>query len=105
MLGSGANGSVDLDSHFRYLSGLLLGIGIAFASTVPRIETRAARFLLLTCIVVTGGIGRLAALLAMGTPSTAMLAALGMELVVTPGLALWQLRVAKMPAASIPGHG
>jgi hypothetical protein len=82
------------DSHYRYLSGLLLGIGIAFATTIPEIEWRTARFRLLTAIVVTGGLGRLVSLLARGTPDKPMLAALVMELVVTPALALWQSRVA-----------
>jgi hypothetical protein len=82
------------DSHYRYLSGLLLGIGIAFATTVPAIEHRAARFRLLTAIVVTGGLGRLVSLLVRGTPDKPMLAALVMELVVTPALALWQTRIA-----------
>ncbi len=85
---------VAADSHFGYLSGLLLGIGVAFATTVPAIEHRAARFRLLTAIVVTGGLGRLISLLARGTPGKPMLAALIMELVVTPALALWQSRVA-----------
>lgn len=92
----GGVASGDLDSHFRYLSGLLLGIGLAYASTIPRIETHAAQFSLLTCIVVTGGIGRLCSLLAVGKPSPEMLAALVMELIVTPGLALWQRRVTKL---------
>src|SRR5206468_7000353 len=35
----GISGGVGADSHFRYLSGLLLGIGFGFLSTVPRIET------------------------------------------------------------------
>lgn len=87
--------SVDLDSHFRYLSGLLLALGIAFASTIPRIATHGASFRLLTGIVVVGGMGRLLALLAIGPPSTAMVAALVMELLVTPGLALWQRRIAR----------
>ncbi len=85
----------DLDSHFRYLSGLLLAIGIAYVSTIPRIETHERRFLLLTCIVVTGGLGRLAAL-SVGPLSPVMTAALVMELVVTPGLAIWQRRVSRM---------
>jgi hypothetical protein len=82
------------DSHYRYLSGLLLGIGIAFASTIPAIERRTARFRLLTAIVVIGGLGRLVALLTRGVPDGPMLAALVMELVVTPALALWQFRIA-----------
>jgi hypothetical protein len=94
---SGALGSVDLDSHIRYLSGLLLGIGIGYASTVPRIEKRGGRFRLLTGIVVLGGIGRLVSLLSVGPPSASMKAALAMELVVTPALALWQRRIADPP--------
>jgi hypothetical protein len=82
------------DSHYRYLSGLLLGIGIAFATTIPVIEYRTARFRLLTAIVVIGGLGRLVSLLTRGTPDKPMLAALVMELVVTPALAVWQGRVA-----------
>jgi len=95
MMGAEAVGSGDLDSHFRYLSGLLLGIGLGFVSTIPRIEAHGPRFRLLTGIVVAGGIGRLVGLLATGAPSAAMMAALAMELMVTPGLALWQWRVAR----------
>jgi hypothetical protein len=83
------------DSHYRYLSGLLFGIGIAFATTIPAIEHRTARFRLLTAIVMTGGLGRLVSLLTHGTPDKPMLAALVMELAVTPALALWQARVAR----------
>ena len=82
------------DSHARYLSGLLLGIGLAFWSTVPGIARRAARFRLLAAIVVLGGLGRLVSLIAAGQPSAPMLAGLALELVATPLLALWQARLA-----------
>jgi hypothetical protein len=89
-----ASGAVSADSHFRYLSGLLFGIGIAFVTTIPGIERCGGRFRLLTGIVVAGGLGRLLSLLIRGAPDAPMLAALAMELVVTPVLALWQARVA-----------
>ena len=92
-LGDGP-GVLSLDSHFRYLSGLLLGIGIGFWTLVPRIAEQAAAFRLLTAIVIVGGAGRLASLLLAGTPSAPMLAALAMELVVTPFLCGWQARLA-----------
>jgi hypothetical protein len=95
MLSPVATGSGDLDSHFRYLSGLLLAIGLGFLSTIPRNDAHTSRFRLLTCIVVVGGMGRLLSLLAIGSPSLVMMAALVMELIVTPGLALWQRRVAR----------
>jgi hypothetical protein len=86
------------DSHYRYLSGLLLGIGIAFATTIPAIERRTARFRLLTAIVVIGGLGRLGAVVMRGYPGKPMAFALVMELVVTPTLVLWQARIARQGA-------
>ena len=96
MLGSASVVSGDLDSHFRYLSGLLLAIGLGYASTIPRIETHGGRFRLLTFIVVLGGLGRALSVLAIGIPPPAMAAALVMELLVAPGLALWQHRIARL---------
>jgi hypothetical protein len=86
--------SVSADSHFRYLSGLLLGIGLCFWSTIPAIEERTHLFRVLTVVVFIGGIGRLIGLGVTGIPSLAMLGGLAMELVVTPALCLWQTRVA-----------
>ena len=96
---AGGGGSIDLDSHVRYLSGLLLGIGLVFWGTIPGIERRGAIFRALTGIVFIGGLGRLLGVLIVGVPSTPMAAALGMELVVTPLLCLWQSRVAASSAA------
>ena len=96
---AGGGGSIDLDSHVRYLSGLLLGIGLVFWGMVPGIERHATAFRLLTGIVFIGGLARLLGLFVVGVPSTAMTAALGMELVVTPLLCLWQSRVAASPTA------
>ena len=91
-------GDAALDSHFRYLSGLLLGIGIAFWSTIPGIERRGSRFGLLTLIVVIGGLCRALGALIMGPPGLAMSLALVMELVVTPALYLWRERVGRLAA-------
>jgi len=85
--------STEFDSHFRYLSGLLFGVGLGFWSTVPHIEARGARFKLLGLIVFVGGCARLISLIAVGRPSAGMLGALTMELVVTPLLCWWQYRL------------
>jgi hypothetical protein len=83
------------DSQFRYLSGLLLAIGLCFLSLVPRIERMGAAMRLLTFIVFIGGLARLAGVLALGLPSRPMLGGLTMELAVTPLLCLWQMNLAR----------
>jgi hypothetical protein len=89
------------DSHFRYLSGLLLGVGLAFVITIPRIEAQKARFRALAAIVMIRGLARLLSLLLLGYPDRPMALALVMELVVTPSLALWQARVADKQGRSL----
>lgn len=85
--------AADHDSHFRYLSGLLLGMGLAFLSCVPRIEARGARFRLLGAIAVVGGLSRAASLIAVGSPGVEHYLALAMELGIVPLLMVWQWRV------------
>jgi hypothetical protein len=89
----------DLDSHFNYLSGLLLGIGLGFAACIPGIERRGPMIRTLGLVVIVGGLGRLVSLLRDGPPSAAHLAALAMELIATPILLLWQARVAHLMRA------
>ena len=83
------------ESHVRYLSGLLLAIGLGFWSTVPEIERKTMVFQLLSSIVFVGGIFRAAHLLSSAVPTWVMYGAAIMELFVTPLLCLWQSRVAK----------
>lgn len=82
-----------LASHERYLSGLLLAIGLAFWTTLSDIEGKTARFRLLTALVVIGGISRLVGLALGDTLSWSIGSALAMELLVAPLLCLWQGRV------------
>ncbi|MGO4571476.1 DUF4345 domain-containing protein [Microvirga sp. 2TAF3] len=91
---TGETVSISAESHFRFLSGLLLGIGLCFWSTVPRIEEKTNRFRLLTLLIVIGGLGRLTGLILTGLPSLFMIGGLFLELIVTPFLCLWQTRVA-----------
>lgn len=87
---------VDLDSHFRYLSGIFLMLGIGFVSCIPAIERKGPRFRLLGAMVVAGGLARAVSLLSVGAPSTGHLAGLVMEVGVLPLLMLWQARVARL---------
>lgn len=87
--------SADLDSHFRYLSGLLLGIGLGFLYCVPAIERRTALFRALGLIVLIGGLARLYSALTLGLPGLGHIFGLAMELGTVPALVLWQARVAR----------
>ncbi len=82
-----------LDSHMRYLSGLLLGIGLAFWEAIPQIERRTGRVRLLTGIVFLGGLMRLIGILFIAVPGPAMIFGVCMELIVTPAICLWQARI------------
>lgn len=86
----------DLDSHFRYLSGIFLAMGLGFVGCVPGIERKGARFRALGAMVVAGGLARGWSWIAVGAPPIGHRFGLVMELVVVPALLLWQARVARI---------
>ena len=97
----GETGDIGLDSHFRYLSGILLAIGVGYWTTIPNIERQGARFGLLTLLVVTGGLFRAIGRFVDGPAGLAMTVALMVELGLAPALYLWQQRIARMDAARV----
>ena len=80
----------DLDSHFRYISGIFFATGLGFVSCIPDIERKGARFRLLGGLIFVGGVSRLISLIAVGVPSPGHVLGLGMETIVVPLLMLWQ---------------
>ena len=101
---AGAAVPIDLDSHFRYLSGLLFGVGIGFLSCIPNVEAKGGRVRLLGCIVAIGGLARLISLGVNGKPGIEHQLALSMELGVVPVLTIWQARLARRWRTR-DGHG
>ena len=93
------------DSQFRYLSGVLVGVGAAYWMVVPSIEREGPRLFMLTLIVVVGGFSRASALLLGGPAGPAAYAALVMELIVAPGVYLWQTRIAQLASMDAPAAG
>ena len=85
----------DLDSHFRFLSGVFVAVGIAWYSCIPEIETKTGRFRLLAALTFSGGLARLLSLFLVGPPSTGHLAGLCIELVAVPLLVLWQSAICR----------
>lgn len=89
------------DSHFRYLSGLLLGIGLLFWGCIPGVEKRGPILRGLTFVVMVGGLARLAGW-GLGHDPQTMRWTLIMELGVTPAICLWQARVAWLDKLAAP---
>ena len=102
---AGALGGLDggADGHLRYLSGLLLGIGLTFWWTIPTIERRGAVIRALAIIVVIGGLARLVGAVTEPAFDTDEVFPLAMELCVTPVIALWRERVQRRVEATAPG--
>ena len=91
-LGHMATTTATSASEARYLSGLLLGIGLTFWWCVPAIERRGPLVRGLAIIIVIGGLARLIGVRETGlSPPVAF--PLVMELIVTPLVALWRERV------------
>lgn len=97
MIRAFAGSNADLDSHFSYLSGLLLGIGFGFVFCVLRVRARAQSFRMLGLIVIAGGLARAFATTRLGFPSAGHQFAYVMELVVVPALLVWHRRIERLP--------
>lgn len=95
----------DLDSHFRYVSGLFLAMLLAYVSCIPRIERKTDRLRLLGFLTVIGGLARLASLLTVGVPSIGHQVGLVIELGIAPTILVWQARVARRFEGKARGAG
>ncbi len=87
--------SADLDSHFRYMSGIFTGVGLAFLSCIIGIEAKSMRLRMLGTFVVIGGLARALSWVQYGPPDAGNRFGLVMELVVVPLIILWQWQFAK----------
>lgn len=94
-LGAGPAPAPDLDSHFRYVSGIFLAMLVGYASCIPAIERKGPRLRLLVALTVAGGLARLVSLAMVGMPSIGHQVGLGIELVIAPAMLLWQARIAR----------
>lgn len=91
-------GTIAVDNYFRFLSGLMVGIGIIFLISVPHVERYRERFAILTFAIVLGGFAHLYSVSLHGIPSVGTLFGLFMELIYAPLLWLLQRHVAKRAA-------
>ena|SRR5690349_10202146 len=91
------------DSHYRYLSGILLGVGAAFWVTIPDIQDKGELFRVMTLVVAVGGVARLGAALAQGGDQ-GVWAAIVVEVVIVPALCLWRERIERVDVRRGAGY-
>jgi hypothetical protein len=87
------SGNVEIDSYFRFLKGVLLGIGLIYWSSIPDIARHGERVSLVTFILVLGAVPRLIAVIGHGVPTIGIMISLAGELIVAPLLWLWHQHV------------
>jgi len=100
-------GNPDAQSHFRFLSGIFLAIGLAYWSVALGLGDWLRRFQLLAILTIAGGLARAASLPLDGTPSLGHQIGLGMELGAVPLLLFWcrQLEKRRTQGSSISAQG
>ena len=87
-----------LDSNLRFYSGVWLGVGLAAAWTVPRIERETTLFRALWLMIFLGGIGRLLSLALAGMPFTPFVEFTALEILGAPFFVCWQTKIAIEPS-------
>lgn len=95
MFGATAPWPVQLDSQVRFLSGVLMAIGVGWWSCIPAIEAKTQRLRLLALVTFVGGLARLFSLAEAGVPTLGHRAGLAMELAVVPALVFWHWTIVR----------
>jgi uncharacterized protein DUF4345 len=83
-----------MDGAVRFLSGVLLAVGVQYWISIPHIEKHETQFAVLTFILVFGSLARLTSLFFGGVPSFGTVFVALVALVYVPLLWLWQRRLA-----------
>lgn len=87
---------VQVESHFRYLSGIAVGMGLLLLRSLPKIDRDGSDLRRVALLIFIGGLGRLWSLLALGLEFEFSLVMVTLtELLLFPFLCLWQNQVQK----------
>ncbi|MEW6642465.1 MAG: DUF4345 domain-containing protein [Pseudomonadota bacterium] len=85
--------SPSMDGAVRFLSGVLLAVGVQYWISIPHIEKHETQFSVLTFILVFGTLARLTSLFFGGVPSFGTIFVSVVTLIYVPLLWLWQRRL------------
>jgi hypothetical protein len=90
----------NLDSTFRALGGIWLGLGIAGFWLIPTIERQTILYRAIWLAVFFAGIGRIISWIHVGPPLPFFIALMVPELIGPPIFVYWQYRVASAASAA-----
>jgi hypothetical protein len=86
----------EFDSHYRYIAGYYISLGMLALWMIPKIEKHRSLFRILCASVFIGGIGRVVSILQVGLPNPTVLFFTAFELCF-PLFLFWQ---AKLPRSA-----
>lgn len=92
MLVKAYNYPIQVDSHFRYLSGLPVAMGVLLLRSLPTIDRDGNDLRRVSLLIFIGGLGRLWGLISVGLETGAVVATF-VELFILPFVCLWQNQV------------
>jgi Domain of unknown function (DUF4345) len=85
----------DFDSHYRYIAGYYVSLGLLGLWIIPKIERHTGLFRVICASVFMGGVGRVASIVQVGLPGPMGIFFTVFELCF-PLLILWQTKVSRL---------
>jgi hypothetical protein len=85
----------EFDSHYRYIAGYYVSLGMLALWMIPRIEKHRSLFRIICASVFIGGIGRVFSILQVGLPNSTVLFFTVFELCF-PLFLFWQAKLPRL---------
>ena len=93
--------SPNLDSEFRFVNTFWIAVAPIVWLALPNVEKKTSILRVVLAVAFLGGFARLLSWRKTGRPHPIFIAAIGVELLGMPALALWQGRVAALGRSSV----
>jgi hypothetical protein len=85
----------EFDSHYRYIAGYYVSLGMLGLWMIPRVEKHRSLFQIICASVFIGGIGRVVSIVQVGLPGSMALFFTAFELCF-PLLLFWQAKLSRL---------
>jgi hypothetical protein len=93
--------TADFDSHYRYIAGYYVSLGLLGLWVAPKIEKHTGLLRIICASIFIGGLGRVASIVQVGLPGPMATVFTIFELCFPLVLLLWQAKVSR-PRQTVP---